>query len=76
VNEFLGYRKIQELGLDEKVVPFERPMSTETLHMIISKRHWRGTTLMYRFNAGLENLKKSQRYEEIVSRHLGIFWGN
>lgn len=75
LNEFLGSKQILDMGLKDKIIPFERPMSTETLHVIISKRHWRGTTHLYRFNAGLEKLKKSKRYEEIVSRHLGLFWG-
>lgn len=74
VNEFLGLTKIHELGLRETVVPLRRPLSIEGLHVIISKRHWRGTTFLYRFNAGLEALKASQRYDEIVSRHLGLFW--
>ncbi len=75
INEFLGYQKIKEMGLADKVKTLDRPISTETLHVIISKRHWRGTTHLYRFNAGLEKLKSTKRYEEIVSRHLGLFWG-
>ena len=75
LNEFLGYQKIKDLGLADKVKVLDRPISTETLHVIISKRHWRGTTHLYRFNAGLEKLKSTKRYEEIVSRHLGLFWG-
>lgn len=75
LNEFLGWRKIQEMGLKGKVVTAQRPISSESLHVIISKRHWRGTTHLYRFNAGLKKLKQTKRYEEIVSRHLGIFWG-
>lgn len=74
VNEFLGWTKIKELGLEDQVVAVKRPLSIEGLHVIISKRHWRGTTHLYRFNAGLEKLKASKRYDEIVSRHLGIFW--
>lgn len=74
VNEFLGLTKIHQLGLRGQVVPVQRPLSIEGLHVIISKRHWRGTTFLYRFNAGLANLRASQRYDEIVSRHLGLFW--
>ena len=74
VNVFLGASKINELGLRGKVVPLERPLSEEGLHVVISKRHWRGTTHLYRINAGIAALKASGRYNEIVSRHLGIFW--
>ena len=74
VNEFLGWTKIHDLGLKNNVVAVKRPLSIEGLHVIISKRDWRGTTHLYRFNSGLESLKASKRYDEIVSRHLGIFW--
>lgn len=74
LNEFLGVQKMFQLGLTEKVVPLQRPVSVEGLHVIISKRHWRGTTHLYRFNAGLAELKKSDRYNEIVQRHLAHFW--
>lgn len=74
VNEFLGWTKIKALGLDGVIEPLKRPLSIEGLHVLISKKHWRGTTHLYRFNSGLEALKKSKRYDEIVSRHLGTFW--
>lgn len=73
VNVFLGADTIDEMGLRGRVVPLERPLSTEGLHVIISKTHWRGTTFLYRLNAGLAALKASDRYTEIVSRHLAIF---
>lgn len=74
VNVFLGATKIHEMGLRGKVVPLERPVSVQGLHVLISKQHWRGTTHLYRFNAGLAALKSSDRYNEIVSRHLALFW--
>lgn len=74
INEFLGKSKIRDLGLTGAVQALNRPLSIEGLHVIISKKHWRGTTHLYRFNAGLQELKKSKRYDEIISRHLGIFY--
>lgn len=74
VNVFLGARTIDEMGLRGQVVALEKPLSVEGLHVIISKKHWRGTTFLYRFNAGLAALKQSDRYTQIVSKHLGIFW--
>ncbi len=74
VNVFLGARKILAMGLRGKVVPLDKPLSREKLHVVISKTHWRGTTHLYRVNAGLQALRASGRYNEIVSRHLGIFW--
>lgn len=72
-NLFLGAAKIKEMGLRGKVKPLERPLSTETLHVIVSKKHWRGTTFLYRINAGLAAAKAKGRYDEIVNRHLGLF---
>ncbi len=76
LNVFLGASKINELGLRGKAIPLERPLSEESLHVVISKRHWRGTTHLYRINAGIAALKDSGRYNEIVTRHLGIFWNS
>ena len=67
---------MKDLGLKGAVEPLKRPLWIEGLHVIISKKHWRGTTHLYRFNAGLQELKKSERYDEIVSKHLGVFWSN
>lgn len=74
VNEFLGVQKMFELGLTDAVTPLARPVSVEGLHAVISKTHWRGTTHLYRFNAGLAKLRQSARYNEIISRHLAQFW--
>ncbi len=74
LNVFLGAQVTKEMGLQGQVVPLDRPVSSLGMHMIISKRHWRGTTFLYRFNAGLAKLKESDRYNEIVSKHLGVFW--
>ncbi|UXX84720.1 transporter substrate-binding domain-containing protein [Roseovarius pelagicus] len=73
LNVFLGATKIVKMGLRGEVVPLDTPLSREALHVIISKKHWRGTTHLYRLNAGLEALRASGRYEEIVARHLEIF---
>lgn len=74
VNVFLGASKVVSMGLRGQVVPLERPLSREALHVVISKSHWRGTTHLYRINAGLARLRESGRHAEIVQRHLAIFW--
>lgn len=74
LNEFLGVQKMFELDLTDQVAPLTRPVSIEGLHVLISKTHWRGTAHLYRFNAGLAKLKQTDRYSEIVSRHLALFW--
>ncbi|WP_424979879.1 ABC transporter substrate-binding protein [Leisingera sp. S232] len=74
VNLFLGANTIVAEDLRDTVVPLEKPLSEEGLHVVISKRHWRGTTHLYRINAGLQKLRESGRFEEIMSRHLELFW--
>lgn len=75
VNLFLGADTLIQEGLRDDILPVERPLSEEGLHVVISKRHWRGTSHLYRINAGLKALKKDGRFEEIVARHLEAFWG-
>ena len=74
VDVFLGAAKIVSMGLRGRVVPIDTPLSRETLHVVISKTHPRGTAHLYRVNAGLEALRASGRHTEIVARHLEIFW--
>jgi len=74
VDVFLGATKIVAMGLRGRAVPVDTPLSREQLHVIISKSHWRGTTHLYRINAGLAALRESGAYDEIVERHLQIFW--
>jgi len=74
LNVFVGAQVISEMGLQGQIVPLEKPISSEGLHLIISKRHWRATTFLYRFNAGLAQLKETDRYAEIVNKHMTIFW--
>lgn len=74
VNLFLGADTLIKEGLRDRILPVERPLSEEGLHVVISKRHWRGTSHLYRINAGLKALKKDGRFETIVARHLETFW--
>ncbi|MBT8153044.1 transporter substrate-binding domain-containing protein [Epibacterium ulvae] len=74
MNLFLGVETIVAEGLREQVVPLERPISQEDLSVVISKRHWRGTSHLYRVNAGLKALRDSGRFEQIMTRHLEAFW--
>lgn len=74
LNEFTGRLAIKSLGIEDKVVAQERPLSIEGLHVVVSKTHARGTTFLYRFNEGLSRLKESDRYEQVISRHLDHFW--
>ena len=72
VDLFVGGSVLLENGWRDQIVPLERPVSLVGLHVIISKSHWRGTTHLYRLNAGIARLKQEGRYEQIVSRHLAL----
>jgi len=75
VNEFTGRMKVQEMGLGDRVEPIgDWPISLEGLHVLISRTHPRGTTFLYRFNAGLRDLKQSERYQAILDRQMSAFW--
>lgn len=72
-NEFLGATTIAEKGLAGRVRALDRQLSDIGLHVVISKRHWRGTTNLYRFNAGLAALKETPRYQSILDKHWKVF---
>jgi polar amino acid transport system substrate-binding protein len=74
INEFLGRRTVHDLGLKDKVVALDRPISVQGLHLIVPKTAPRATTFLYRFNAGVAKLKKAERYQAIVKRHMGAHW--
>ena len=73
-DEFSGVKQLFDQGLTDSVVPLPRPLGAQTLHVVTSKSHWRATTMLYRFNAGLAELKKSGAYQEILARHVSLFW--
>jgi polar amino acid transport system substrate-binding protein len=72
VDLFAGGSVLLENGWRDRIVPLDRPVSVVGLHVIISKSHWRGTTHLYRLNAGIARLRQEGRYEEIVARHLAL----
>lgn len=74
LNLFVGAEALVLADLRDQVQPLETPVSEAGLHVIISKTHWRGTSHLYRVNAGLKKLRDSGRFDEIMSRHLELFW--
>ena len=73
VNAVTGAKTIQDMGFEGSVKALSRPFSEQSLHVVISKKNWRGTTHLYRINAGIAVLKASGRYNQIIFRHLGLF---
>lgn len=74
LNEFLGRLTVHDLGLTDQVRTLDQPISIEGLHVVVSRTHPRGTTFLYRLDAGVRTLKQSRRYNSIVERHLSAYW--
>jgi polar amino acid transport system substrate-binding protein len=72
LNLFVGADAVVEMNLRDTIEPLETALSEVSLHVIISKAHWRGTSHLYRVNAGVAKLKESGRFDEIVARHLEL----
>ena len=75
LNLFVGGETLLIEDLRDKVEPLEKPFSEITLHVVISKSLWRGTSHLYRVNAGLRKLRESGRFDATMGRHLELFWG-
>ncbi len=75
LNEFTGRSAMAEMGLETEVRIIEtRPLSIEGLHVIAHRDHPEGFEMIEQLNAGLEALKRTGEYNEIVDQHLAIFW--
>ncbi|MFD0860182.1 ABC transporter substrate-binding protein [Roseovarius aquimarinus] len=67
---YLGAARIAAMGLQGRVAPLEPPLSRETLRAAVPRGNWRGTTLIWRLNAGLERLRASGQRDDIVAQHM------
>ncbi len=74
VNEFLGRRVIDRRDLGGQVRAMERPVSVQSLHVIVPRTNPQARAFLYRFNAGLQRLKNDDRYREIVERQMSRHW--
>ncbi len=72
-NAVTGAKTIREMGFEGSVSALGRPFAEKSLHVVISKKNWRGTTHLFRINSGLAALKASGRYNQIIFRHLTLF---
>lgn len=75
LNAFTGESTIERFGYDDVVSTSERLGHTLGLRLIIPRDHPRGEDLLQSFNAGLQDLRATGGYDEIVGRHLAIFHG-
>ena len=74
LNEFTGRQAVSKLNMGKDVRTIENPVSVLGLHVIIPKTHPRADELLSHVNKGLERIRESGKYGEIVERHLSAFW--
>ena len=75
LNEFLGRKKIKELGLGDRVRVAEgQPISVDGNHMVVHKSHPQGDALLAVFETGLDRIKADGTYQRIVDEHMTRVW--
>lgn len=74
LNELTGRASVAKLDLADKVRIAERPMAILTLHVLVAKTHPNARTLLYYINTGIDGLRESGEFDEIVEKHLTAFW--
>jgi polar amino acid transport system substrate-binding protein len=75
LNEFTGQSAIKELGYEDLVTASEQLTDTLGLRLVIHRENPGAEALLEQFNGGLNALRESGAYDEIVGRHLAIFHG-
>ena len=75
LNEFLGRRKIAELGLSDRVVVAQgQPISIDGNHMVAHKSHPQGREFLEVFEKGLAKIKEDGTYRKIIDAHMSRVW--
>ncbi len=62
------------IHLSDKVRVIERPVGILADHIIIAKTHPNARVLLHYVNAALAKLKTDGKFDEIVEKHLTLFW--
>lgn len=65
---------ISAAGLQGQVVADPDPVRHDTFRIAIPRAHWRGTTLIFRLNEGLGQLRGTGRFDRIVAQALSGYW--
>lgn len=75
IDEFAGRASVAANGLQDKVdIVSTRPMHIESLHVLVHKSNPRAQELIDMINGGIEKLKASGEYQQIVGAHMARFW--
>ena len=77
INEFVGRQAIKTLELENSVdIVQTRPLSIEGLHVVVHKTHPEAQAMIDTVNKGLDAIKDTGGYQQIVDKHMSIFWEN
>ncbi|KIC50746.1 transporter substrate-binding domain-containing protein [Tateyamaria sp. ANG-S1] len=75
MNEFTGRSAIKDLGLKDQVEVVQgRPVSIEGLHVLVHKDHPQADALLSTINGGLDAIKLSGAYQQVIDRHMSKIW--
>ncbi|WP_147103708.1 transporter substrate-binding domain-containing protein [Tateyamaria sp. syn59] len=75
MNEFTGRAAIKDLGLKDRVEVVQgRPISIEGLHVLVHKEHPQADALLSTINGGLDAIKLSGAYQQVIDRHMSKIW--
>lgn len=77
MNEFTGRAAIKDLGLKDQVEVVQgRPVSIEGLHVLVHKDHPQADALISTINGGLDAIKLSGAYQQVIDRHMSNIWAD
>ena len=77
MNEFTGRAAIKDLDLKDQVEVVQgRPVSIEGLHVLVHKDHPEAETLLATINDGLDSIKASGAYQQVIDRHMTKIWAD
>ncbi len=77
MNEFTGRAAIKSLDLKDRVEVVQgRPISIEGLHVLVHKDHPDADALLATINGGLDVIKGTGDYQQVIDRHMTKIWAD
>ncbi len=74
ITDLTGRAAILKANLTDKVRVIDRPLAVLDDHVVIAKSHPNARIMLHYFNSALAKLKVDGRFDEIVEKHLTLFW--
>ncbi|MFY0597944.1 MAG: transporter substrate-binding domain-containing protein [Cognatishimia sp.] len=74
MNEFTGRAHLAELGFTDQFQVVPQPVSIQAFHLIVHKTHPQKDYILETIDRGLNGLRESGRYQEIVEDHMTRIW--